>query len=113
MFSRSQKWIPNILILRYLTLVPNTWKSGFRECCKLASKVIDRQKDDETNERLEIWCNAGLEHKYGKYAIDGARAGRTYGETNAGDVEALRKINDFDWLIENLKKHIQKKKYKK
>ena len=81
----------------------NTWKSGFRECCKLASKVINRQKDDETNERLEIWCNAGIEHKYGQYAIDGARAGRTYGEANAGDVEALRKINDFDWLIKMFK----------
>ena len=27
----------------------NTWKSAFRECCKLASKTIERQNDEETN----------------------------------------------------------------
>lgn len=77
-----------------------TWKSAFRECCKLSSKVIDRQKDTETQERLTIWTSVGSERKYGEYAILGAKAGKAYGEKHSGDIEALRKINDFDWLKE-------------
>ena len=53
----------------------STWKSAFRECAKLASKVIDRSYDDETDERLKIWCQNGKDRPYGPYAISGARAG--------------------------------------
>ena len=76
----------------------NTWKSAFRECCKLSSKVIDRQKNDETNDRLNTWCTLGEDRPYGKFAIEGASAGRTYGEMHQGNLEALSKINDFEWL---------------
>ena len=78
----------------------NSFKSGFRECCKLASKVIDRQKDDETEKRLKIWCTVGENKQYGKYAIAGAKAGAAYGEKHRGDLESLKKINDFEWLQE-------------
>jgi hypothetical protein len=87
-------------ITEFNTSPLNTWKSAFRECCKLASKVIDRQKDDETEKRLETWCNVGKDRMYGEYAIDGANAGRQYGETYKGNLEELRKINDFMWLEE-------------
>jgi hypothetical protein len=76
----------------------NTWKSAFRECAKLSSKVIDRQKDDETTFRLNAWCNIGADREYGNYSIAGAIAGKLYGETNKGNLDALKKINDFDWL---------------
>lgn len=82
----------------------NTWKSSFRECCKLASKVIDRQKSKETEERLDVWCSVGKDKQYGKYAIAGAKAGRNYGYQNKGNLEALKKINDFDWLREKFNK---------
>jgi hypothetical protein len=78
----------------------NAWKSAFRECVKLSSKIIDRQKDNETNNRLEIWCSVGFDKPYGKFALDGARAGRIYGDSNQDNLEALKKINDFDWLEE-------------
>lgn len=78
----------------------NTWKSAFRECCKLSSKIIDRQKDDETNARLEVWCTSGKDKPYGNFAIDGAVAGKEYGEANSKNIEALKKINDFVWLEE-------------
>jgi hypothetical protein len=81
-----------------------TWKSAFRECCKLSSKVIDRQKDDETNERLNIWLTVGEDRPFGEYALSGARAGHDYGIENQGNIEALRKINDFGWLEEEFKK---------
>jgi hypothetical protein len=78
----------------------SAWRSGFRECAKLSSKVIDRQKDGETDERLETWCTVGADRPFGEYAIAGAIAGRSYGESHRGDIEALRKINDFEWLKE-------------
>jgi len=77
-----------------------TWKSAFRECCKLSSKVIDRQKDVETNKRLKIWTSIGRDKPFGEYALRGAKAGMLYGTTHKGDVAALKKINDFEWLEE-------------
>jgi len=76
----------------------NTWKSAFRECCKLSSKIIDRQKDDETLYRLEAWSTRGQDRPFGELAIAGAKAGSLYGEINKNNLEALKKINDFDWL---------------
>ena len=78
----------------------NTWRSAFRECCKLSSKVIDRQKDKETEDRLDVWCSVGKDRPFGNYAIAGALSGREYGESNKGNIEALKKINDFEWLKE-------------
>jgi len=83
----------------------NTWKSAFRECTKLASKVIDKQKNDETEKRLDIWCTIGADKQYGENAIAGAKLGRQYGYENRGNVEALYKINDFQWIREQYEKH--------
>ena len=76
----------------------STWKSAFRECVKLSSKLIEGQLDDETNHRLDIWCSVGANKKYGLFSIAGAIAGRNYGQTHKHDTKALRLINDFDWL---------------
>lgn len=78
----------------------SAWRSAFRECCKLSSKVIDRQKDEETIKRLDVWCSVGNDRPFGEYAINGAILGRKYGEENQGNLEALKKINDFEWLKE-------------
>lgn len=78
----------------------STWRSAFRECCKLSSKVIDRQKDEETLNRLAAWCTTGSDKPFGSYAILGAVAGKAYGEANAGNLDELKKINDFDWLLD-------------
>ena len=78
----------------------NTWKSAFRECTKLSSKVIDRQKDTETQNRLQVWCTVGKDRPYGEYAIDGAKQGTLYGANNKDNIELLKKINDFEWLKE-------------
>jgi hypothetical protein len=81
-----------------------TWRSAFRECCKLASRVIERQHEEETQKRLEIWCSVGETEPFGKYSIDGAQAGREYGLLNKDNSVALQKINDFDWLKIQFKK---------
>ena len=75
----------------------NTWKSAFRECAKLSSKTIDRQKEEETNERLKTWTTVGHDRPYGKYALAGATAGMEFGLSRRSD---LRLINDFEWLKE-------------
>lgn len=79
----------------------NTWKSAFRECCKLSSKIIDRQKDHETNLRLRTWCTyTRPDVEYADFALRGAKEGAAYGTRNKNDIAALKKINDFDWLKE-------------
>jgi hypothetical protein len=78
----------------------NTWKSAFRECVKLSSKVITRQDDEETAERLFMWKLIGENRPFGKYAIAGAKAGEAYGSANKDNLEALKMINNFDWLQE-------------
>lgn len=82
----------------------STWKSAFRECCKLGSRVIDRQKTDETNKRLRIWCTIGKDKEFGQYAVSGAVEGRNYGMKNRASLENLKMINDFDWLKERFNK---------
>jgi len=71
----------------------STWRSAFRECCKLV--VINNR---ESLERLDVWCKLIDTAPYGFYAYLGALAGRVYGEKNASNKEALCKINDFNWL---------------
>jgi hypothetical protein len=78
----------------------NTWKSAFRECVKLASKTIDRQDDADTNYRLNVWCTRGIDRPFGRDAIEGAVQGKQYGLENKDNNEALKMINDFDWLRE-------------
>ena len=74
----------------------DTWKSAFRECAKLSSKVIDRQEEGETNERLKTWTTVGHDRPMGKYALAGATAGMEFGLSCGPD--ELKNINDFDWL---------------
>ena len=76
----------------------STWRSAFRECVKLSSRAIDRQDEEETKKRLDIWCTIGSDKPFGEYAIKGAKEGREYGERCKGEKELLAKINDFDWL---------------
>ena len=76
-------------ITRFDTDPFNSWRSAFRECCKLA--VIG---DTEALIRLDRWCKIGSNID----ALEGASAGKIYGQENASNKEALAKINDFTWL---------------
>ena len=75
----------------------STWRSAFRECAKLASKIIDRQREDETDERLKTWTTVGHDREFGEYAIRGAHDGMEFGLSRGSD---LRLINDYKWLKE-------------
>jgi len=76
----------------------NTWRSAFRECTKLSSSIIDHNKQIDDAYRLEVWCTRGENRRYGEYALLGAQQGRDFGEHYRGNVDALKKINDWNWL---------------
>jgi hypothetical protein len=78
----------------------STWKSAFRECAKLASRSINGQVDEETNQRLNVWCTQGADKLFGDFAIAGALAGKLFAETHPTEIH---KINDFDWLYKIFK----------
>jgi hypothetical protein len=78
----------------------NSWRSAFRECTKLSSNIIDHNKQVDDAYRLEVWCTRGDNRKYGEYAVLGAQQGRDFGTHYRGNTEALRKINDWNWLQE-------------
>ena len=76
----------------------NTWRSGFRGGTKMASGIIDHKKQVDGVYRLEVWCTRGENRKYGEYAMLGAQQGKEFGTHYKGNTEALRKINDWEWL---------------
>ena len=74
----------------------STWRSAFRECAKLASKTIQGQINEETEQRLKVWTTTG-NGEFGRYAMAGARAGMEFGISSSDN---LGLINDYDWLYE-------------
>jgi hypothetical protein len=101
--SISKDFIP-IAEISNITMIDvdpfTAWKSAFRECVKLASKIIGDQVDKETEERLETWCTVGSDKKHGKDAIAGAVAGKEFGLKYANDTGMLENINNYEWLRE-------------
>lgn len=99
--SKLFKVMPTVSNITAFNTDPfSSWRSAFRECCKLASGIIDNQIDEETQLRLDRWCVVGSDLD----AIAGARAGRAYGTENKDNPEALKKINDFDWLSDEYRR---------
>jgi len=79
----------------------STWRSGFRESVKLCHNIA--QGDHiESFERLMVWLTAANDVEYATHSLQGARAGVEFYITcrQDRDLEALKKINDFDWLID-------------
>lgn len=76
----------------------NAWRSAFRECAKLSSKIIDNQKDEETEARLDAWCTVGFERPNGMWTIKGAKAGKSFGKIYAHQPDKLIYINNMDWM---------------
>ena len=101
--SQYFKPMPEVSNITAFNVDPfNTWKSAFRECAKLSSKAIDRQNEDETNERLKTWTTVGHDRPFGEYALAGAAAGMEFGLSSSN---SLQLINDFEWLHEQFSKH--------
>ena len=85
-------------ITRFNASPLEAWRGAFRECVKLSSLCISRQKDKETRERLEVWCEKRGDAPFGSWSVLGARQGRAYGLKYRNCSKSLGKINDFQWL---------------
>jgi hypothetical protein len=72
-----------------------TWRTAFREAVKLSAGINKNNNDTETQERLTMWCEAGLETQFGYFAIQGARHGVAYAKSKSADFTL---VNDFAWL---------------
>jgi hypothetical protein len=99
--SKKFKSMPSISNVTAFNVDPLTsWRSAFRECAKLSSRTIIGQVNDETQQRLDVWCTVGADSAFGEYAISGAIAGRDYGTIHKDNITALKHINDYVWLEE-------------
>jgi hypothetical protein len=97
----SLKVIPEVSNITAFNSDPfSTWRSAFRECAKLASKIIPNQDNTKTKERLHIWCTKGEDRDFGDLAIQGAIEGAEFGKTYANQPKMLGLINNFRWLEE-------------
>lgn len=73
----------------------STWRTAFREAVKLSSGINKNNNDQESQDRLKMWCTAGLEAAYGFFSTAGAQQGVAY--TRDPDYVAAN-VNDFVWL---------------
>lgn len=83
-------------ITAFNTTAFNTWKSAFRESVKLTLN-----NDKESQERLQAWLHPVPDAYFRHDAKQGAEQGQAYALDNSENLEALAKINDFDWLKEH------------
>lgn len=106
--SKRFKIMPEVSnITKFNTDPLSTWRSAFRECAKLASRVIDGQFDQETEDRLKTWRYNLSNQLYAEYARGGASAGEWFGKTYKNDPAMLSKINNYDWLAAEYEQHIK------
>ena len=79
-----------------------TWRTAFREAVKLSAGINKNNNDQESQERLTMWCEAGIETEYGYFSIQGARAGMRYSHSKKDP----NKVNDFVWLEQQFKEWV-------
>jgi hypothetical protein len=100
--STKFKALPEISnITEFNTDAFGAWRSAFRECVKLTNHIQSNVYAVEARERLTAWKEVYIDVPFAEYARIGAEQGQVYATKNASDSEALRKINDFDWLREH------------
>lgn len=106
--SNRFKLVPEISNTEEFNTTPlSAWRTAFRECVKLASRMIPGQLDAETEERLKSWIWNGTDKLNGLYSKGGASAGEWFGKTYKDNPEMLGKINDYDWLAAEFDVHVK------
>ena len=95
-------------ITRFNSSALSAYRGAFRECVKLSARCISGQKDEETEHRLNIWCERGRDKPFGQYSLMGAKQGKAYGLKYRECPSALKKINDFKWLETRFLKAVSK-----
>jgi len=106
--SSKFKSMPHVSNITAFNTDPlSTWRSAFRECVKLSSRIIVGQNDIETENRLSAWLNESTGAEYSEYAKSGASAGKWFGTAYKDNPEMISKINDYDWLAGEFEQHIK------
>jgi hypothetical protein len=104
--TKDIKIIPTVASITHFNTDPlSTWRSAFRECAKLSSRIIKNQDDEETITRLNVWRFNTSAEPFAEYARGGASAGEWFGSTYKDNKEMLSKINDFSWLKAEFDQH--------
>lgn len=81
----------------------STWRTAFREAVKLSSGINKNNNDQESVDRLTMWCEAGIEAQYGYFSLLGAKQGVIFAKKHKNNLD---KVNDFKWLEEQFIKWI-------
>jgi hypothetical protein len=86
-----------------------SWRSGFKEATKIASKthLFPNSQDiaEVSSARLRIWCSVGRDADFGHFCLLGARMGTIYGLERIDSPDStyeLKNYEYFDQLWENL-----------
>lgn len=84
----------------------SVWRSAFRECVKLCYNILQNPKDSASQTRLQQWLETGIDHKFGKYAMDAAQCAVKWTTVNGNNHDELRMINQREWIEEQFNKRI-------
>lgn len=95
----------------------HAFRGAYREATKLSSGIIKNQDDDESAQRLDVWCTKA-EGDFSDYVLYGANLGREHGIANASDINKLQVVNKFSELYQlyrkfKMNKHEQELLYTK
>ena len=82
------------------------WRGAFRECAKLSSKMIEGQKNGETEERLNIWCTVSNDLENAEWCLKGAKAGIDFGQQIKQKPSLVSNINNYKWLHDEFRKYL-------
>ena len=83
---------------RFNTSAFEAWRTAFRECAKLASRLTPIN-DKPRNFMLNVWCSkAKTGASFTEWCRLGARQGRSFGERYLHHPRHLQRLNDFVWL---------------
>ena len=92
--SSRFKVIPTVAcVTKFNTDAYSTWRSAFRECVKLATS-----RDPDATQRLGAWLHPVPDADFRHEAKLGAEQGNDYAGKHQNDINALQKINDYEWL---------------
>ncbi len=102
--------VPTIsCVTQFNTSAFDTWRSAFRECAKLSSQTITSniqsampedftdQVEQKNLERLSVWTSRAS-GAHAEQCLQGARAGKQFGELYKNDPDKLSLINDYQYL---------------
>ena len=78
----------------------STWRSAFRECVKLCYTIQQHPEDAENKTRLTGWCTINNDQQFGLVALDAANQAVEFANKNINNLEALKSINNSEWLEE-------------